>query len=362
MSGLPTRTQVLVVGAGPAGSSAAIHLAQAGLEVTLVDRRRVVGVPVQCAEFLPRPMAGLAHQLNALVQPLQGMHSHSGHLSAYRVFPGVMIDRARFDQGLARRAQETGARLFLQCRLQDVSPTDRIATLRLNGATRPIRFDTLIAADGPQSRVAQCCGLPALEQVHAWQMSVPLTEATHHTRVWLDDRFPGGYAWSFPKGDLALMGFGISASKGCAAIGTSRAALRHLMNEQQRLGHIQDHLCARTAGTIAVSGLRPELVKGPVVFVGDAAGGSHPITGAGIATAVQSGELAARAVVQAWRSHHSDLSEYARDMQFLFGQTLTQAAQSRNRWMALPRSRRYQWPVLQALWPGFQAHEQRTGT
>jgi len=189
-----------------------------------------------------------------------------------------------------------------------------------------MRFDyqLLVAADGPHSFVARSLGLPRQETVHTRQYTVPLLDGKKLpplpsplprgeretpsplmgegwgegdslkatcTEIWLSPDYPGGYAWLFPKGDVANLGLGVDKHFGADPKAALDALHRKLVVEN-RVGEAILH---RTGGAIPVGGLRQNLVMGNVLFVGDAAGLTHPITGAGIAAAVASGELAGQA-------------------------------------------------------------------
>jgi digeranylgeranylglycerophospholipid reductase len=105
---------VLVVGAGPAGSAAARAAARQGVSVLLAERRLRVGVPVRCAEFVPLPVGKYIDLSNPAitVQPVRAMRTFvPGADPKENLFPGAMIRRDRFDQELARQATEAGALL-----------------------------------------------------------------------------------------------------------------------------------------------------------------------------------------------------------------------------------------------------------
>ncbi|MCP4245986.1 MAG: FAD-dependent oxidoreductase, partial [bacterium] len=100
------RCDILVVGAGPAGSSAARAAAEKGLEVLVVERRDTIGVPVQCAEYIPAPLLGeIDLGRSVVVQSVSGMRTilPDGETTVMRS-PGCMIRRDLFDQALARAA------------------------------------------------------------------------------------------------------------------------------------------------------------------------------------------------------------------------------------------------------------------
>ena len=109
---------VLVVGLGPAGSTAAAAAASAGLSVLAIERKQQIGVPVQCAEYIPLPIGKYAQVAGVLQQRIAGMTSclPSG-TETHSALPGLMVDRAAFDQALAQQAAAQGAELKCETRL-----------------------------------------------------------------------------------------------------------------------------------------------------------------------------------------------------------------------------------------------------
>jgi len=320
---------VLVVGLGPAGAAAAAVAAAHGLSVIAVDKKRTVGVPVQCAEFIPLPLARHAQAAGVLAQRVDAMRSilPSG-VCAAAPFRGLMIDRAAFDSALAETAALAGAALRLDVRLVALDAARGCATVRSRaGAAMTIAFRVLIAADGPLSMVARALKLPALGTVDTRQYSVRLIRRHDETDVWLSDRYPGGYAWLFPKGDVANLGIGVDKRYATDL----KAPLDTLHAQLVREGRIGREILSRTGGPIPVGGMREQLVAGSVVFVGDAAGLTHPITGAGIAAAVVSGERAgeaAQALIA--RGDTAALRDYEEDIRDQFAES-TERALARRR-------------------------------
>ena len=98
---------VLVVGAGPAGTSAARAAASRGARVVVVERRAVIGVPVRCAEYIPAVLLGEAGVgRRFVVQPIRGMRTYcNGRCLQETPAPGYTIRRDLFDQALADAAK-----------------------------------------------------------------------------------------------------------------------------------------------------------------------------------------------------------------------------------------------------------------
>jgi digeranylgeranylglycerophospholipid reductase len=320
---------VLVIGLGPAGGSAAAAAAKAGASVLVVERKNEIGIPVQCAEFIPLPLSVYAQVEGILVQRILAMNTllPSGTVEQSK-FPGLMIDRAAFDQALAREAQAHGACLLLGSRLRWLDAENKQAAIETPEGERNICYRVLVAADGPHSFVAAALSLPALEVVHTRQYTVPLERPHTDTDIWLSDAYPGGYAWLFPKGQVANLGLGLDKQ----FTDDLKTPLDRLHRQLVDEGLVGSEILARTGGAIPVSGMRERLVVGNVLFVGDAAGLTHPITGAGIAAAVVSGECAGEAAAAWLAGDHAALAEYEEDIRDQFGTTLARAVAKRQ-WM-----------------------------
>ena len=317
---------VLVVGLGPGGGAAAAVAAEVGARVLAMDKKKQVGEPVQCAEFIPMPLGRYAGGAGVLQQQIAGMKSilPSGAVKD-TPYKGLMIDRAAFDRALATRAAGAGAELCLACTLEGLDRERRVATVKEGKTRREIAYQALVAADGPYSRVARLLGLPAQRVVHSRQYLVPLLQPLDDTMIWLSPAYPGGYAWLFPRGETANLGVGIDFE-------FSRD-LRHPLDElHQQLaaaGVVGKQIRRRTGGAIPVGGIRERLVVGETLFVGDAAGLTHPITGAGISAAVLSGEEAGRAAARWVAGDAGALAGYEEAVRELFGPTLERALRTR---------------------------------
>jgi geranylgeranyl reductase family protein len=330
-----TGVDVLVVGLGPAGACAARAAAASGASVIAVERRKAIGVPVQCAEFVPLPMGKYALASEVFRQRVEGMTTilPSGERVASN-FPGIMIDRAKFDQRLARAARQAGAEELLETTLDGIDAARSIAAVRRAGSVQSIRYRVLVAADGPLSRVGAALGLTALETVDSRQYTVPLLRRYTHTDIFLSAAYPGGYAWLFPKGNVANLGLGMDTR----SAPDPKAPLDALHVELAARGLVGMDILGRTGGPIPVGGLREKLAVGNALFAGDAAGLTHPITGAGIAAGVISGEAAGVAAARFLAGEADALADYEEDIRDQFETTLARAVE-RRRWMMRYRGR-----------------------
>jgi flavin-dependent dehydrogenase len=295
--------------------------------VTVVDRRGTIGRPVQCAEYIPalllREVPACAP---AVVQRVNAMRTFvrgepAGDLAA----PGCMVDRDRFDRLLAAEAERAGAQLLtataaLRC------DGDAVVLKRRGGEPFVLRPRVVVGADGPRSTVGRWVGLINRRFVPAAQARVRLVQPLDVTEVYLHPDYHAGYAWLFPKQGTANAGVGFAPSPGGRRPG---AALAAFLAALERRGRIAGPVLSRQAGWIPVEPL-DRTVRGNRLLAGDAAGQSHPVTGAGIFSAVTCGAMAGRWAARAALEGDPGLLEgYEEDWRDLLGSTLARAAATR---------------------------------
>jgi len=320
---------ILVVGAGPAGSSAAIGAAGKGARVLVVERGSVIGVPVRCAEYIPAPLLGEVHDRSFLVQSIRGMRTFlpGGEETEIRA-SGFTIRRDRFDQSLAKEAERSGAEIRLSTRALSRSHGE---VLLREGKDRfsTVKAKIVIGADGPHSTVGRWIGSVNRRMIPAIQVSVPLVNALDQTEVYFDKDMYGGYGWLFPKGDVANVGVGMKSGGG--RIPSIKHALDRLLCTLREHEKIRGEPRAMTGGWIPVA---PSIktTQGNVLLVGDAAGQTHPITGAGVAQAVICGRKAGKWAFRALeRGDFGLLSRYEEDWRDHFGASLERASKRRRK-------------------------------
>ena len=311
------RVDILVVGLGPAGASAAREAARAGCSVLAVDRKRKAGEPVQCAEFVPRLIGQDVEGVAPVsVQPIEAMHTfvEAAEFDRADGFTGTMIDRDRFDALLVQQARDAGA----DCRFDAVWERAFEVDAKLT-----------IGADGPRSPVRAVAGLATPRLIETRQATVPLLDPNTSTDIFLSAEIEGGYAWLFPKGDAANLGVGVASA--------ARRQLKPVLDRLRRRliaeGRIGEAVLGHTGGAIPVDGIVGPVAAlpdgTPVLLAGDAAGLTNPVTGAGIPAAVMSGALAGEAALQ-WIAGAADaLEDYAEEIEDLFGASLRRAVQRR---------------------------------
>lgn len=270
------RADVLVLGLGPAGASAAAEAARRGCKVIALDRKRAAGIPVQCAELVPQM---LPVQARAVCQHIESMRTfvEDDAPDMKDDFPGCMLDRAAFDASLVEEARRAGAEIRFSTFVTSISD---------------LKARVIIGADGPRSRAGSAIGSVNRELVETRQITVRLKAPHRATDIFLSAEIPGGYGWLFPKGALANLGAGVSP----AHKGRLKSIVSRLHASQAE--RVSEEILGLTGGAIPVGGmLKPWgfLQDTAVLLAGDAAGLANPVSGAGIAAAVHSGRLAGQA-------------------------------------------------------------------
>jgi geranylgeranyl reductase family protein len=285
---------VAVVGAGPAGSSAAAAAARAGARVVLLDRAafpryKTCGgglIGPSLANLPGRPPARADITRVSLSLRMGRRWTRTSSRTCL-----VMATRAELDQWLLDDAIAAGAEVRAPCRVLDVADGPERATLGTDEG--PITARVVIGADGTSSKVARHVGVElahvdlGLEvELEAGRLAEQWTDRVH-----LDwGPLPGSYAWVFPKGNTLTVG--VIAARGRAD--ATRAYLKDFVRDQgldrQRVVHDSGHLTrCRTPSS--------PLGRGRILLAGDAAGLLEPWTREGISFAVRSGALAGAAAV-----------------------------------------------------------------
>jgi geranylgeranyl reductase family protein len=319
---------IVVVGLGPAGSRAAAIAAEARYTVIAFERRAEVGCPVQCAEFVPAMIERDVPEVKAAAQQkIARMLTFTEARCCDKTpdFRGWTIDRAAFDRMLADKAQNAGA----ECRYgTSVTGIDGDGTVHTSDGLS-LRPRVLIGCDGPRSRVGAAIGRSNRALVDTRQLTAPLIVPHDATDIFLSADYRGGYGWLFPKGAVANIGIGVEMSDRHRL----KPMLAKLFSRLSILRRIGTRPIALTGGAIPVGGrLRSigRLGTTQVLLAGDAAGLTNPVTGAGIASAVQSGTLVGRAAVEILCSSSNALHDYEEELGDIFDAALSRAVRRRS--------------------------------
>jgi geranylgeranyl reductase family protein len=311
---------LLVVGAGPAGTSSAITAARAGLKVTVIDKARfprdkccgdglttLALRQLQALGFDPSTVPSWQDVTDAYLRSPSGREVRlplpvDGRFAA--VTPRIELDAALVDH-----ARTMGATIIEECSFDGISSeADRVSVnVVIDGSTSIIRAPWVIAADGMWSPVRKALGVATngyLGEWHAFRQYAGNVTGPAKDRliVWFDEDLLPGYAWSFPlPGNRVNIGFGILRD------GERRVQdMKDLWNDLLRRDHVVEALGEgfqlegrHTAWPIPARIDEAVTSTGRVLFVGDAVMATDALTGEGIGQALLTGVEAAKAVIGA---------------------------------------------------------------
>lgn len=303
---------IVVVGAGPAGSTAARFAAAGGASVLMLEKDRDVGYPVRCGEAVShegviqfiepddRWIAArctrfrlVAPNGSAVIPKLDGL--------AY------VLERRIFDYELAKVAAREGAEVVTKAYVYDlIKPNGAVQGVRalIKDEKVEIRAKVVIGADGVESRVGKWAGIDTTTHIHDMESCAQVTLSGIEVEQDILDFYfgenvaPGGYLWIFPKGkDVANVGLGVNVENA-----KRKSAIRFLEEfvEKRFPGAA---ILTRIAGGVPCAKTCDEIVKNNVMLVGDAAHQVNPLSGGGIISGMIGGMIAGQVAAEAIRKN-----------------------------------------------------------
>lgn len=313
---------VIVVGAGPAGSTAARYAAAGGASVLLLEKDRDVGYPVRCGEavshegviqFIEPDPKWIASTVTKFRLVAPGGRDVVPRLDG----TAYVLERRIFDYEIAKQAAAEGAEIVTKAYVYDLLKTNGKAEgvrVLYKDEKIDIRGRVVIGADGVESRVGKWAGIDTTCHIRDMESCAQMTISGIDVEDDILEFYfgeqvsPGGYLWVFPKGrHTANVGLGVSVE-----LAKKKSAIRYLQEFVERrfphaavLTHIAGGVpCAKTCETI---------VKNNVMLVGDAAHQVNPVSGGGIISGMIGGMIAGQVAAEAIRTDDdAHLVEYER--------------------------------------------------
>lgn len=312
-------TDIVVVGAGPAGSTVARRVAEAGFKVLIVDKRQELGAPIQCSGAVSRHALtanGVTPDNEFIHESIYGFKIMDGQggeeeIDYRKIKPdqygpgkglkplGYVVDRRRFDRYLLTLAERAGAKAWLKAEAVGMEKigNDAIVTIRHYNSIERVKTKIIIGADGLRSQVGKWAGLKTHIKLKELASCLQYVVDGVETEGLLElitgsQTAPGGYGWIFPKGHgYAEIGLGIIAPY------THNNAQWHLdaFIKNSFLSHRfkNARLLEVQGGGVPLAAPLKKQYADNILLVGDAARHVNPITGGGIHTALSGGNIAA---------------------------------------------------------------------
>ena len=321
-----SEADVIVVGAGPAGSATAFHLAQAGLDVLLLEktvfpREKVCGDGLTPRATKQLIKLGVDFDAPGWIRN-KGLRIIGGGVRLELPWPdlasfpdfGLVRTRKDFDQILAARAVAVGARLRMNTPVTEpiLDDTGRITGVVAKTPEGERRFSAplVVAADGNSTRLSLAMGLRKRDDRPMGVAVRRYYKSPRHDddyleswlELWDGERLLPGYGWIFGVGDgTSNVGLGLlNTSENFKNVDYRGLLKSWLAGMPEEWGYQEDNAAGPVRGAALPMGFNrtPHYTRG-LLLVGDAGGMINPFNGEGIAYAMESAEIAAEIIVQA---------------------------------------------------------------
>ncbi len=306
---------LIVVGAGPAGSMTAKWAARNGARVLMVEKRQEIGSPVRCGEGISRAWlegVGIKLDSKSVAREVKGAKIVAPNGKAFYLSEkmagnevGIVIDRIFFDKLLAKDAVKAGADLMLKTSaVKLLRSGNKIVGVKVKsfGQTRDMKAGCVVGADGYESQVGRWAGidtsLAPRDITSCFQYR--LTNIKHepdYCEFVLGSKAPGGYIWIFPKDEeTANVGIGMQLTK-LKNPGDVKKHLDKFIEGDPRLRRGKP--LELVSGAVSICAPIDKTVGNGILLVGDAARQIDPITGGGISNSCKAGKVAGEVLARA---------------------------------------------------------------
>jgi digeranylgeranylglycerophospholipid reductase len=301
---------VVVVGAGPAGSVTARHIALEGYSVLMIEKRPIIGSPVRCgeatgkrsrlADFGPVNEDTIETDINGLI-----IHAADGiSIKHDQNEVGLMLDRLKFDPHMADLAEKAGVEVITGARATDIKKPyngKRIITIDLENEVFEISAKMIVGADGAEALTGRWTGLKTRQlppyTCSAIELKLDKVDPNpNHLTFWVgNDYILDGYIWSFPKIKSGTTNFGA----GFLTPKLKAPNIKEVTEEWLEKLMPGYNVTGVMGGAVPVSGMLEEYVADHFLLVGDAAHHTNPLTGGGIASGMAGALVASEWILKA---------------------------------------------------------------
>ena len=293
---------VTIIGAGPIGSTLAYELAKEDINVCLIDKKKVIGLPLQCAGIINKRVLDVNQFPDELIlNKAKGavLHSKNHSLTVSKEEDqAIIIDRVALDQFIYNRAIENGVDSYLSSKVLAIDDVEGKVSFKNESAEKSIKSKIIVGADGPLSIVSSAFGND-FDYYCASQYLVKIEE-DNNQMSFVDlyaygDLFPG-FIWQIPVSENI---FRIGLFSNYDYKRQNEILNDFLMNEFQYENY---EIIEKYKGKIPIYNKENKLFKNRALIIGDAASQVKPTTGGGLLIGFEAVGMAKKAIVNALNS------------------------------------------------------------
>jgi len=316
----------IIVGAGPAGSTTAYHLAKQGKSVLILEKANFPrtkscggGVSPAIAQWFDFDFSSVVQNHVSQVKYTFKM-SDAAEVQLKDVTPMWMVQREQFDNFLVKQAVERGAEFKSNIEVTGVSL--QAESWQVSTTNGDFTGKYLIAADGANSNISKILGFAETQKIAAVSLQIPgEVKDLHKTMAFFDfGSLKNGFMWCFPKAD----GYSLSAAYVRNPKGKSDE-LKKQLNNYAKLFNLDTSQGEYKEHTLNLWQKDLPLHSDQVLLVGEAAGMVDPLIGEGIRPAMFTGVKAATAIADALNGQENALASYTNDVNQEWGENLAKA-------------------------------------
>lgn len=298
---------VVVVGAGPTGSTAARYAAMAGAKVLIIEEHASIGSPVECTGLLSTRAVSecdVRPEDDFVLNSVRGAFVHSPNGTCLPIdgkrTKAYVVSRKIFDRHLVSLAVDTGAELMLKGRVTGIQQKNGIQLISVihMGKRMTVRSKVVIGADGIKSNVAKYTGLGKVDRILSGVQTEALYSSsdTDFVELFVGSQAPGFFAWTVPVNErISRIGLAVEPGNEHNAMNY----LRNIVNKNEHLaGNYTNNMLDLVVGGIPIGPLKRTYSDG-VLIAGDAAGQVKPTSGGGVYTGAVCAKIAGQVAAEA---------------------------------------------------------------
>jgi digeranylgeranylglycerophospholipid reductase len=282
---------VLIIGAGPAGGSAAKSCAESGLSVLLVEEHKVVGEPLHCGECVSKICLDKLGEVpdSVIAKKVKGIKLYFPKNKIHYVDEeGAVVHKEKFEQWIIKTAKKAGAEIKLNTKVTALKKLKNSWIISTNNSRlKEIKAKIIIDASGAQAVTSNLLGLnKKFDIVMGLQYRIDDIAQTEYLDFYLlPDYAPNGYLWMIPKSD---------GSANVGLVTTDGSKLKPLLDSFVKLNKWENKKVTKIfGGPIPASGPVKNTFEDGLMLIGDAAGFTSPLFEGGTHLGIQSGIFAA---------------------------------------------------------------------